>query len=65
MKFRPNWHPKLQQVLGNIVGAYGYITPFGTVELLGPLWEDPRILKDQVKPEQKAPTIIFSAKGFA
>jgi hypothetical protein len=59
--FRPNWHPRLQQILGDIIGAYGYVTQFGTIELLGPIWDNPDISKNTLKPDISGPTLIFAA----
>lgn len=58
---RPNWHPKLQTILGDIRGQIGYVTRFGTIELLGPLWDSPRILSTTYDTEDRGPTLIFTA----
>ena len=33
---RPDWHPILSSLLGDIRGSYGYVTEIGTIALLGP-----------------------------
>jgi hypothetical protein len=62
MYIRPNWHPKLQAILGDISGQIGYITRFGTFELLGPLFDDPNIQETSSQTTDRGPTILFSAQ---
>ncbi|MDD3412427.1 MAG: hypothetical protein PHY47_00340 [Lachnospiraceae bacterium] len=59
--FRPNWHPALNNLLGKINGQYAYITSVGTIELLGPLHEDPDISKFANESETRGPTVSLSA----
>ncbi len=62
---KPNWHPKLQSILGDIKGQYGYVTRFGTIELLGPLWDNPNITSTNYDTQDNGPTLLFSAgSGF-
>jgi len=61
--FRPNWHPKLQQILGSVIGSYGYINQYGMIELLGPIWDNPNISSQTLKPEINGPTLIFAPPG--
>ncbi len=63
ISFRPNWHPKLQAILGDIRGQVGYITRFNTVELIGPLHENPQISSTTYETEDRGPTLLFSAEG--
>lgn len=58
---RPDWHPKLQQLLGDITGQYGYTTRFGTIVLLGPLYPNPDIAATTYDTNDDGPTVLFSA----
>lgn len=60
---RPNWHPSMSQVLGDISGQYGYITEHGTVELLGPIHEDPEISEESLTTKNSSPTRLMSGSG--
>ena len=59
--FRPNWHPDLNQLLGKINGSYAYVTDVGTINLIGPLHEDPDISKYASESENRGPTVSISA----
>ena len=58
---RPDWHPKLQALLGDITGQTGYTTKFGTIVLLGPLYQNPNIPQTTYDTEDNGPTVIFTA----
>jgi hypothetical protein len=58
---QPNWHPKLQALLGDIRGQYGYVTKYDTIELLGPLYENPNIKDTTYSTEDNGPTLLFTA----
>jgi hypothetical protein len=59
--FRPDWHPAFNNMLGQINGAYGYVTDVGTINLLGPFHEDPDISKWASESETRGPTVAVSA----
>lgn len=61
--FRPNWHPSLAPILGDIKYQYGYVTDVGTIELLGPLYEDPEISKYAVESAISGPVLSVNARG--
>lgn len=60
--FRPDWHPALNPILGDVKGAYAYVTDAGTIRLLGPLYEDPDISKFASESNTDGPTVSLSAK---
>lgn len=65
---RPDWHPKLMELLGDIIGEKGYVTQFGTISLIGPLYENPNYSKYKSQSDNYGPTMLLTAKsslGFA
>jgi hypothetical protein len=64
VEHRPDWHPELSPLLGEINGAYGYVTAAGTIRLLGPLYEDPEISKNKTSSEIIGPLLMLSANGL-
>lgn len=60
---RPNWHPNLSQLLGDFIGETGYVTEFGTIELLGPHNENPNIPEHKSSSKINGPTLILTAKS--
>jgi len=65
---RPDWHPNLSQLMGDIVGESGYITEVGTVRVLGPIFENPAFDKSKSMSEINGATLMLTAKsslGFA
>lgn len=61
---KPDWHPDISGLLGDLRGAFGYITPVGTVSLLGPNPQETlNIPEDSVKTEIQGPLLCLSAKG--
>jgi hypothetical protein len=64
VEHKPDWHPELSPMLGEIKDAYGYVTEAGTIRLLGPLHEDPDISKFKVESEIIGPLIMLSANGL-
>lgn len=65
---RPDWHPNLSQVIGDIIGEAGYVTEMGTIKVLGPIFNNPNFDKYKSKSEINGPTIVLTAKsslGFA
>ena len=58
---RPDWHPSLNEFLGQIVGQRGYVTEVGTIHLLGPIHENPDFDKSKTSSEIKGPTMLLSA----
>lgn len=59
---RPDWHPNLSTLLGDLKGQYAYVSEVGTIRLLGPLYEDPDISKFQNESEINGPVFALSAK---
>lgn len=65
---RPDWHPTLTELMGQIVGQQGYVTEHGTIRILGPIHEDPDFPKAKSSSKQSGPTVMLTAKsslGFA
>lgn len=65
---RPDWHPNLNEILGDFVGEAAYITAVGTVKLLGPVHENPDYPKTKGSSEISGATTVLSAQsslGFA
>lgn len=65
---KPNWHPNLTPLLGDIEGQEGYVTEFGTIELLGPAQRNPEISRYRYESDINGPTLALSAQsslGFA
>jgi hypothetical protein len=60
---KPNWHPALTPLLGEIVGQQGYVTEYGTIELLGIAQANPNISKFQYESSINGPTLILSAES--
>lgn len=60
--FRPDWHPSLNSLYGELKGAYGYVTEQGTIRLMGPLYEDPDISRFASESKTDGPTVSLSAK---
>ena len=60
---RPDWHPSLSTLLGNIEGTYGYVTEVGTIKLLGPYYDNPDVSKYSSESKTKGPITSVNAKG--
>jgi hypothetical protein len=62
---RPNWHPSISTLIGeqNIVDSYAYVTEYGTIHLLGPLYQSPNIPKLSQESNINGPTTILSAES--
>jgi len=60
---RPDWHPNLSQLLGDIIGEKAYVTEVGTIRLLGPVFEDPSLPKTKSSSNINGPTLVLSAKS--
>lgn len=60
--FRPDWHPALNSLYGDLKGAYARVTEAGTISLLGPLYEDPDISRFASESNIDGPTTSLSAK---
>ena len=61
--FRPDWHPNLNSILGQIKTSYGYVTEQGTIRLLGPYHEDPNISKFASVSKIDGPTTSLSGNA--
>jgi len=65
---RPDWHPSLNGIMGDIIGEAAYVTEVGTIRLIGPIHENPDFPKTKNSSSISGPTMILSAKsslGFA
>jgi len=65
---RPDWHPNLSQIIGDIIGEAGYVTEMGTIQLLGPIFENPGFDKYKSTADIEGATLMLTAKsslGFA
>ena len=61
--YRPNWHPALSPIFGDIKHQYGYVTDAGTIELLGPLYDDPELSKYSMESSISGPVMSVNARG--
>ena len=61
--FRPDWHPEISSVLGDIRGQFGVVTENGTIKLLGPIHENPDITEENLETKHSGPKILASAIG--
>lgn len=61
--FRPDWHPNLNSILGEIKSEYGYVTDQGTIRLLGPYNQDPDISRFASESQIEGPTISLTANA--
>jgi hypothetical protein len=60
---RPDWHPSLNELLGDFIGDAAYITDVGTVRLLGPIHEDPDFPKTKSSSNINGPTLLLTAQS--
>lgn len=60
---KPNWHPALSPLLGEIVNQEGYVTEYGTIELIGLTQSNPSISKYQYESDINGPTLILTAQS--
>ena len=60
---RPDWHPSLNEILGDFIGQVAYITEMGTVRLLGPLHENPDFPKTKSSSKINGPTLLLTAQS--
>jgi len=60
---RPDWHPNLSQILGEIKGEKGYVTEMGTIRLLGPIHENPDLSEGRMQSEIVGPTQMLTAES--
>lgn len=65
VRHRPDWHPSISTLIGrqNIEDSYGYVTEYGTIHLLGPLYQTPNIPKYAQGSKINSPTLILSAES--
>ena len=59
---KPNWHPSLNTLLGDIVGEEGYITEYGTFELLGKVQKKEDLSKNDYRTDVRGPLMMLSAE---
>jgi hypothetical protein len=59
--YKPNWPAELSSLMGDIVGLEGYITEYGTVQLLGQNQTNPEVSKYQFESDINGPTLVLSA----
>ena len=60
---RPDWHPSLNEILGDFIGEAAYITEVGTVRLLGPVHENPDFPKTKSSSNINGPTLLLTAQS--
>ena len=60
---KPNWHASLSPLMGDIVGQEGYVTEYGTIELIGLNQSNPSISKYQYESNINGPTLILTAES--
>lgn len=60
---KPNWHPALTPLMGEIAGQEGYVTKYGTIELLGLTQSNPVVSKYQYESNVNGPTLILTAES--
>ena len=62
---KPDWHPALMSILGDIRGQYGYVTDVGTIALLGPEpKKKAKISETSNDTTIKGPLLSLSANGI-
>jgi len=65
---KPNWAPATNTIMGDIVGQEGYITEYGTFELLGKVQRKEDLSKNDYATDVRGPLYMLSAEsgtGFA
>ena len=65
---RPNWHPALNTILGDIIGQEGYVTEYGTIELTGYTHKNQALSRYNYESDINGVTLALSAEsglGFA
>jgi len=60
---RPDWHPELSSIYGDIIGAEGYVTEVGTIKILGKIFEHPDIPKSKTETEIRGATRVLTAES--
>lgn len=61
---KPDWHPSLSSIYGDIKGQYGYVTEIGTIALLGPdTRKDAEVSKFVTETDLKGPLASITAVG--
>lgn len=60
---RPDWHPSLNEILGDIIGQSAYVTEMGTIHLLGPVHENPDFSKTKGSSGINGPTLVLTAES--
>jgi hypothetical protein len=60
---RPDWHPSLNEIIGDFVGEAAYVTEMGTIRLLGPIHEDPDFPKTKSSSRINGPTLLLTAQS--
>lgn len=60
---RPDWHPSLNELMGDFIGEAAYVTEMGTIRLLGPIHEDPDFPKTKSSSNISGPTILLTAQS--
>lgn len=59
--FKPDWHPSLSSLLGDLRGQYCYINRYGTVTLLGAINEKLDISKYATESDINGPVYSIAA----
>jgi len=60
---RPDWHPALNEILGDITGQSAYVTDVGTIHLLGPVHENPDYPKTKGSSGINGVTMVLTAES--
>ena len=60
---KPNWHQSLSPLMGEIAGQEGYVTEYGTIELIGLTQSNPTVSKYQYESDINGPTLILTAQS--
>lgn len=59
--FKPDWHPSLNTIIGDISDEEGYITEYGTFRLIGPTHTNSTLTKNNYTTEIRGPLLMLSA----
>lgn len=59
--YRPDWHPSLNGIFGDLKNQYGYVSEVGTIRLLGPIAKEISFSRFKENSEIEGPVTSISA----
>lgn len=60
---KPDWHPSLTSIMGEIEGQEGYVTEYGTIHLIGLTQTNHNISKYKYESDINGPTLVLTAQS--